>query len=356
MTTMPAPPPSSSSSWTETAHEWYQRSRRKRAMDEIPRNPSAAAWSFVRPLAAATSSSSFSTDHNSGDAASANRTSAGTGIAFLDAALRRGQTPDQLPVVDVRGGSGGSSGGCGKTWTIITLAARFVVSTRPSLFDEGTTTPNGVEIDEDDIDNNIDDSVPPLPLSSLPQVIIMDSSMGITVGKLAYVVRSTLLRQANYDSSDTGRRKFQRDMASCLGRIHLATAREATDWIPILEALRCELAPIDRHPTLVLWDDFLSEPSDVGNRMEVIRQLARLLQDCTVLFLSTSSASYTRNNSHREWEKFVTHRIRLDREPSSADTDKDNDNNGGSFGHHEYLATVHGTRIPFSVSLTGILS
>jgi len=265
-------------SWTENAYEWLQRSRRKLAIAEIPRDPSSAAWAFMRKD--------------------------GTGIAFVDAALRR-QT-DQLPVIDVRGD-------IGKTWTILSLASRFVFATRPSQFQK-----------------TLDDTIP------LPQVIILDSTYDVTAPKLAYTIRSNLLRKM--ESSDE--QAFQEDMESCLRRIHVASADDTGGWVPILESIRCKLAPFSsEHPTLVLWDGFLSDSHDEASRMEVIRQLDRLVQDCSIMLLTTSSG-----NRKQEWDKFVTHRIKLERN-QSASTDG-----------HEFLATVHGSRIPFSLSLAGVLS
>jgi hypothetical protein len=272
------------SSRTETAYEWLQRSRRKRALAEVPHDPSSAAWAFVR----------------------ASSSSGGSNISFLDAVLRR-QTTDQLPVIDVRGD-------CCKTWTVVSLASRFAVATRSSQFQ----TPS------------VEDA------TSIPQVIVLDSTHDVTTSKLAYAVRSNLLRQSG--SSNPG--DFQKDAEECLARIHVATVDNISGWVSLLEALRCKLSPMSsEHPTLVLWDGFLSEPHNEASRMEVIRQLARLVQECSVLLLTTSSG-----NRKHEWDKFVTHRVRLDR------------NHSASVDGHEFLATVHGSRIPFSLSLAGILS
>jgi hypothetical protein len=268
------------SSRTETAYEWLQRSRRKRALAEVPHDPASAAWAFVR--------------------------SGGSNIAFLDAVLRR-QASEQLPVIDVRGD-------CCKTWTVVSLASRFAVATRSSQFQ----TP----LAEDAV--------------SMPHVIVLDSTHDVTTAKLAYAVRSNLLRQSG--SSNPG--DFKKDTESCLARILVASADDISGWVGLLETLRCKLSPVSsEHPTLVLWDGFLSEPHNEASRMEVIRQLARLVQECSVLLLTTSSG-----NRKHEWDKFVTHRIRLDR------------NHSASVDGHEFLATVHGSRIPFSLSLAGILS
>jgi hypothetical protein len=294
------------SSRTETAYEWLQRSRRKRALAEVPHDPSSAAWAFVR--------------------ASNSSAGGGSNIAFLDAVLRRqtssssssssSGTEQQLPVIDVRGD-------CCKTWTVVSVASRFAVATRSSQFQTTPASASASVVEQD--------------VSSIPQVIVLDSTHDVTTAKLAYAVRSNLLRQSG--SSNPG--DFQKDTEECLARIHVATVDNISGWVAVLEALRCKLSPAScsEHPTLVLWDGFLSEPHNEASRMEVIRQLARLVQECSVLLLTTSSG-----NRKHEWDKFVTHRIRLDC------------NQSASVDGHEFVATVHGSRIPFSLSLAGILS
>jgi len=306
------------SCWTETAYDWWQRSKRARAVSSAapPKDPASAAWAFCRPTS-----------------------SRGTGIAFVDAALRRtsaAPVTSSLPVVDVRGGSA-----VGKTWTILSLAARFAVATRPSQFDTSTIMFD----DENDMSNGC---------SVLPQVIILDSTYDVTTCKLSYAVRSTLLRKMSSSTQDdstaaTQQRNtddlataFERDMKDCLSRIHFGTADDLAGWVPLLECLRHQLtATSSDHPTLLLWDGFLSEPNPTeAARMEVIRQLERLLLECSVLLITTTGSHQYRP---REYERFVTHRIRLDRNETSS-------------SNHEYLATVHGAQIPFSISMAGILS
>ena len=234
-----------SCSWTETAYDWYQRSRQNCALEEVPKDPATAAWAFVRPLSS----------------------SGGTGISFLDSALRR-QLPGALPVIDLRGDYG-------KTWTVISLAARFVVATRLSKF--ATTT----AVEE--------------PVLQ-PKVVLLDSSLDITTEKLAYTVRSTLLRQLDSSNSSSAQETFQQDMEDCLGRIHIAACADVADWVPILESIRQELAPsCSDHPTLLLWDGFLQNDHDSeAARMEIIRQVARILEECSVLEASNSWTNYDR--------------------------------------------------------------
>jgi hypothetical protein len=297
-----ATPHESRVSFSETALEWIQRTKRKRALAGIPQDPASAAWAFFRQ----------GSSTNSG----------GTGIAFVDAALRRQPSTamnnnnntfmkasttlstDQLPVIEIRGS-------CAKTWTLLTLAARFVVATRPSQFDHS---------------DNVE-------TSSLPQVILLDSTFDHSIPQLVHVVRSTLLRRAGENMD-----QFGHDLNQCLARIHIVSLTESYEAVAVLETFRAALAPSQsERPTLILWDGYLDTLPDASSRMEVIRQMSRLLQDCSVVFVSTSAS-----RNHYEWDKFVTHRIRQDRNPSD---------NG-----HDYLATVHGSRIPFSISLAGILS
>jgi hypothetical protein len=293
------------SSWTETAYDWLQRSKRKRREQEHPKSSVSAAWKFVR--------------------------SPGTGISFVDAALRRPVPPGDhsssgraLPVVDIRGDAGS-----GKTWTVVALAARFVCATRPSLFgatDHGGGSPRRR-----------------VPTSREPRVILLDSQRDVTTAKLAYAVRSALLLQSTSDDTDD---TLRREMEGCFERIHVGTVGCVSEWVAVLESIRNRLEPLQtpasgHPPTLVLWDGFLREPADEAERTEVIRQLARLLCDCSVLFVATALPSTRRY----EWDKHVTHRIRLERSAC-----------GSSTSGHGYVARVNGNHFPYSISLAGILS
>jgi hypothetical protein len=315
------------SSWTESAYDWWQRSKRQHSCATAsPKDPGTAAWAFCRPTSA----------------------NGGTGIAFVDSALRRqrqqhgvatttaiavGATTSHcsLPVVDIRGDSF-----TGKTWTVVSLAARFAVATRQSQFPE---------VQEDD--------------SLSPQVILLCSNYDVTVPKLSYAVRSMLLRKlsssqvegtaASQECTDPSE-VFESDMNDCLSRIHIATAEDLSGWVPVLETIRQQLsqpASTD-HPTVLLWDGFLSEPhQNEAARMEVVRQLERLLLECSILLITTTTGNSYRRG--REWDRFVTHRIRLDRNDTGTTSASGNK-------QHEYMATVYGAQIPFSISSAGILS
>jgi hypothetical protein len=283
---------------TETAWEWLQRSNRERASAETPKNdPSSAAWAFIR--------------------------SGSSGIAPIDAAWSKvsnnnnggsssGSNKNGLPVVSLEGM-------VGKTWMLISLAARFVVATTNSKFPPASATQQQSQSQSS--------TSPP----SLPQVVILDSTYDVTTSKIANVVRSTLLRQPGIEES-----AIDKDLECCLSRIHVATVDDMAGWVPVLEALRCELKNTTAdHPTLVLWDGFLQDVGDESGQMEVIRQLTRLLQDCSVALVTTARHNRTLDS----YQRLVSHRIRLER-----------------YSGKDCVAIVHGARIPFSLSLGGILS
>lgn len=268
--------------FVETAHDWLQRSRRKRSLDQTAHSPSSAAWAFFR--------------------------SGSTGIHFIDTILRRNVSVDQLPVIDLRGT-------VGKTTTLSSLAARFVVSTRPTQFQ---TQSNGVTDDR----------------RSIPRAIILDTLHGMSLSKIVYVVRAALLRQLKTDSDE---QSFQDDMEGCLERIHILTTDNPSEWISILEGLRCDLEQsADDFPTLILWDDFLADAGEEATRMEIIRQITRLLESCSTVLVTASSAP-----RRQEWNKHVSHRARLDHQEA--------------LGDREFLATVNGAQIPFSISSSGVV-
>ena len=344
------------SSWTESAFDWWQRSNRARAVSSAapPTDPASAAWAFCRPI-------------------SSSRAAAGTGIAFIDAALLRQQQQQRmpvssLPVIDIRGGES-----TGKTWTMLSLAARFAVATRPSQFNDPAISNNNYYETENAAENhNV----------LLPQVIILDSKYDVTIPKLSYAVRSTLLRKMSSSTQqpddddphnitqqqEDSATAFERDMKDCLSRIHVGTIDDGdlAGWVPLLECIRHQLTEAtaaSEHPTLILWDGFLSEQQQQQSnnsggeaaRMEVIRQLERLLLECSDVLLVTTTTGSINQYRPREYERLVTHRIRLDRNETSSSSSTVLLSSGSS-SNHEYLATVHGTQIPFSISMAGILS
>ena len=276
--------------FTESAWDWFQRSQKAKAAP--PSDVAAAAWAFCR---------------------------GGTGIAFVDVALKRSQN---LPVVDIRGNKG-------KTITAMSLVARYVVATRSSQYSSDSG----------------DDQI------TAPHAFLLDSCFDVFIPRLVHIVRSTLLRKitGTCDEED-----LQNDLEVFLRRIHIVTSSDGmAGWVPLVETLRHRLNTLT-FPTLVVWDGFLTEPDagDEATRMEgtlymhvihskncltdyaypplccsVIRQVERILLSCTTLLVTTT-------RRRREWERYVTQRIHLD----------------------ESAATIAGTRVPFQLSSSGILT
>lgn len=317
--------------WTETAYDWMLRWRRNQSMSLIPTDPSSAAWTFLRPHAEATVTV--------GDC---NNSTRGTGINFIDSVLKRRIcstiqksepiNTNTIPVISIYGEQG-------KTWTLISLAARFLVATRPSKFPEYQRKKQHDAFRRSSTSNAAHQN-------DVPNVIVLDSKHDITICKLIYVIRSTLLRDMSSSNVNEVELKttFEEDMEDCLSRIHIATISEdPAGWIPILECIRVQLLPLSSvHPTLILWDGYLSEPCWTESiKLNIVRQVEYLLRECTVFMVMTSSSLFRK----REWERFVTDRIRLDWKSSKIDTDLS-----------ELEAIVNGTIIPFSISSAGILS
>jgi hypothetical protein len=248
-------------------------------------DPSSAAWAFVRSSA-----------------------KTGTGTAFIDAALSKNQI-SSLPIIELRGRHR-----TGKTATLITLAARFVADTRPSRFQRA-------QEDEEQ--------------KELPQAVILDSNLDFVAPRLLCAVRSALLRQSPDVLSDDG---LEQETIKCMSRIHIISSEDTMAWVPALESLRFRLSRVaSHHPTLFLWDDFLSGPSETTERTEVIRHLNRLTRDCTLLLITTTMWP-TRKFSL--WDKHVSQRITLE------------ETNGDG---HPYVASIQNIRIPYSITAAGVL-
>jgi hypothetical protein len=357
---------------SENALSWFLRSRQQRKQERQlvqtakPTDPASAAWAFFR---------------------------CGTGIPFVDESLRlcqhyqnhnyhyqqqqhhQQQFAHRLPVLEIRDDKGKT----GKTRTLLSLAARFVVSTRPSLFSNNATNKDTTTSSTGTTEQAVS---PPPP----PQVIVLDSTLDMTPLKLAYAVSSQLLRQYNPETSsassspstpnggahygnhdkqhndETMTSSLEQEIQACLSRIQMVHVDDMTEWVPVLESLCWDLSQAQRHepssqqqpvqrrsehsnssmiptvpatatPTLLLWDGFLSEPTrDVaGSRMEVIRQLTRLLQECpNVGLMYTRTSEQHNHHNHpgmsllRSLEAQV---VRLDREETDG-------------RHHEFVATV----------------
>jgi hypothetical protein len=310
MTTLITPPPNSTADtisaeepspyFVETALEWFDRCellrRQERQIpDEPPASPKAAAWAFFR------GSTSI---HG------------GTGNPFVDEALQRQLQWKQLPLLEIKDRRGSSR--TGKTHSLVSLAAKFVVSTRASLFPHAAAS-NAPRMLAQAVHK-----------PQLPQVIMLDSQLDITFLRLAHAVSSQLMLHPALPSEDPGAStndndnamatttinhqliETERDMEDCLSRIHIARVDDDREWIPILEALRHELGKPNDHngniswdilvggdeereddfPTLLLWDGFLGNTGlNRGLEKEISRQLALLLQECCIGFICTTTES-----------------------------------------------------------------
>lgn len=198
----------------------------------------------------------------------------------------------------------------GKTWMLLSLAARFVVETRASIFDN------------DDEENRN-------PVKDRPKVLFFDSNYDFTISQLVYIVhqRLRIVRQreekkiANnrnsgdidvqknyemqqrdhpqcqhqpfdqiqleeeYERQEKERLFIERDLEDCLSRIHIIHVDDgSTGWIPILEAMTHRLKQDytggsrnetdnssfpSSPPTLLLWDGFLSDIITANNTILV---------------------------------------------------------------------------------------
>ena len=321
----------------ETALDWWNRCNVQQQPEQVvpiedhpPHDPSSAAWSFIR---------------------------GNSGIAPIDAAwkrntnaLIRGSSPDTIAI----------DGQVGKTWMLISLAARFVVDTRRSKFvTAGIGRPDNENYQQQGVVDCRDHD------HQLPFVVILDSTYDVTPSKVRQVVHSTLLRQTSLSANDYY--DIEKELNLCLDRIHVASVTDdIMGWVPILELLRFELkhnherCSNNFHPALVLWDGFLSEPAtSESSKMEVVRQMTRLIQDCSVAFVHTSdgraaaaaagsggstsirnmpsfpSGKYSLGSQHK------THHIHLKR-----------------YSGKDCLAEIPGMRVPFYFSLSqgGVIS
>ena len=170
----------------------------------------------------------------------------------------------------------------------------------------------------------------------LPLVVILDSSHDVTVPKVSRAILSTLLRQTEIPEHD-----IEKEFELCARRIHIATVDDLLGWIPVLEGLKCTILQqsVDEvPPILLLWDRFLSESRDISARKEVERQIAGLLDEFAgnvALVLTVTGEDATCGISKLESHK--VERVRLERQ-----------------GEKDYVAIVHGHRIPFALSAGGI--
>ena len=333
MNQSPPPPPP-----VETALQWFQRCQRALIQERehtttSPQDPASAALSFLR---------------------------GNSGIAYVDEAWKRISRQRLLSPAGMSQTNSHSSqsssrhfhqqqhnssvvvleGSVGKTWTLLSLAARYVVATRASRFANENSDDNNpfpMTMDEEDV-------------SQQPQVILLDSSFDITPRILRHVVRSTLLRQQSNISEDM----VDLELQFCLQRIHVITVDTISDWVPVLELLQYSIRDQKSlpHPTLLLWDGLLSANSSrtttsnsTAANKEVDRQLVRLLHHCqekVAVVLTKTCSSHQKRSQYRSpsWEcERQAQKVVLERR------------NG-----KDCVATIHNKRLPFSLSLAGILS
>ncbi|KAL3937494.1 MAG: hypothetical protein SGBAC_007406, partial [Bacillariaceae sp.] len=158
----------------------------------------------------------------------------------------------------------------------MTRASRFVVNDDDDDDDDDDQVMEGADSPSEGLASAASASASRTTKSQTPQVIILDSNWDMTISKLAYMVRSTLLREPSSSSSTTKNdndddnddstlfhvteETLESEVEDCLRRIHLATVDEVQDaWVPTLECLRYKLKDITNHPTLLLWDGFFTD-------------------------------------------------------------------------------------------------
>ena len=255
----------------ETAGEWLVRSRKRKARPTRPTNPEEAAEAFFEP-------------HQHGTDA--------TGIPFLNEALLL-IPPGGHRVVELEG-----SPGTGKTWTLLTLAAKFAAKTRKGRFSGRSEQLSDVDRPHKSPQRNEHQQKG----HCQPRVVLVDGVNGVHLPNLVSAVRTALLRNERLDSG------FELDveLKDCLERIHIIRPEGADGIVPMVESLRCQLPEAEAFPTLCLWDGFApsasttfqshGDPNDVA-RGEVIRQVLRLLKQRNVVLVTTFVSS-TYGGSH----------------------------------------------------------
>lgn len=323
--------------WSETALDWFQRCDTTQRVRVEPTDPSSAAQSFVV-----------------GDT---------SGIAFLDEALLASKRTKNRHVafnsmIEISGSHSAAT-----TGTLLSLAARFVVATRPSKFPVAAAA-------------NVAGAIPNRPL---PQVVLVDSLHDISIERLVSMVRGMLLLDSSTataagfngvdDETEVTPAVIDLEINNCLRRIHFIFAHETTTAVAALEALKCRLSNNDaeNHPvptTLLLWDGFLASTvtPDATARMEVLRQLGRLWREQMQQFNNAASKKTSvstsplllvvlSSNRPRLENKHVTSRIRLEEQHQRENAVADEDNE-----QQRYVATVGGKQFEFTIGMAGVLS
>jgi len=291
--------------WTESALDWFDRCDDAQRTRIEPTDPISAAHSFVE-----------------GET---------TGLAFLDEALiaaapasakKKKSSANASSIVEITGSDSVTT-----TGTLLSLAARFVVATRPSKFPASTSSSPII--------------VPP------PQVVLIDSLHNISIERLVSMVRGTLLLDSaattGNDTTDVDPSAIDLEINDCLSRIHLVFVHDTTTTVAALEALKCcrdddDTSSTKNAATLLLWDGFLSSLPDATARMEVLRQLGRLWREKKSMLLIALFS-----NRPRLENKHVTSRVRLERASGNDEKVK-------------YAAMVGTKRFDFTMGTAGVLS
>jgi hypothetical protein len=372
--------------WIETAWNWFQRSQKSKII--IPKDPTTAAQAFMK-------------GHVS------------TGIPFIDRALQTSTNTSQAPFLELLGPVYNHTNKTNKnktttmtidtstcscspaSWTLISLAARFVVATRPSKYQTWTTTHtvtwNVVEEDGGDDDHDDDEyhhqqprrqqQQSSLPLA--PNVILIDSFHSIDIHDLVSAVRGLLLLDSVEDES------LDMELEDCLARIHILFLSDTIPIVAGLEALRCKFLPSQQQqqqqnddndangntamvaaaavvanvPNLLLWDNFLTTIPDKTEKREIIRQLLRLWRDTTNTMVVVSTI---RGYSELDDKHAVTCRIRLETATATAVCENEQDPHHHyqqqQQQQHWYIATLLGSStasqepVSFTIGTVGILA
>jgi hypothetical protein len=387
-------------------------------------NPTNAAWAFCHPNSQHHRNSG--TGINCIDVAltmsTSSQSSSSNTTETTPAAITATTSINTSIVMDISGDVA-----TGKTSTILTLASQFLVRTRVKKLSKDDDVASKVVIQQNDIvlpqapppsPTNVSEQmeVAIQQQQHQPQVILFDTNRNSTscvrrVCDMLYTMIFDEYSEAKEDilptmdgSVDRFHNAIQMEVSECLQRLQIARVNEFQDYIAILETLRYEMVHKQYlHPTLVLWDDFLDEPilttttttasngsasvynaacmtnptavsstmdtyrssasEIVAIRMDVIRQLERLVSECqnTILVTTSSTRVYSqqyqqsyninRNSMYhriigKEWNRFVTHTVHLEQKNHSKHTTANRHNTNKNVppssesNDNEHIATV----------------
>jgi hypothetical protein len=270
----------------ESARSWLDRSRHfvAKAIEELDGSPRSVAHAFLcrRRLTSTTRS--------------------GTGVAFVDCMLSIKNEHRSNVIFEIAGRPE-----TGKTWTLLVLAASYLVQT--------ATRPNRNGGENSDV---------------WPPVIILDAECGMHMPHLINALQSAILVVQRLPSSeDHGhvQSAIQQEIAFHLGRVHwvpLTTKEEIPLLFEVMRPALLSKSAFDAPPMIIIDAINSFESSDkiqpdlgVPSTHEVMRQLDRLLQACQqdiIIFASriiTSNASSTTTDLWKR--RFVTQTVTLER-------------------------------------------